>query len=182
MVPLFEPEPEFSRLVPIENLGEREIIEKIAANPEERAALARRFGLVAIEHLSASLRLGRREGPALIPVAGRFTAEGTQACVVTLEPIKMRLEETFTLLFSLAPTSAAKDEIVIDPNTEDPPEPVGPRGIDIGETVAQQLALALDPYPRVPGAELGDIPAGGTEAERASEGPFSALKALKHRP
>jgi hypothetical protein len=42
--------------------------------------------------------------------------------------------------------------------------------LDLGEAVAEQLALALDPYPRVPGAELPEI-----ESD-PQERPFAALR------
>jgi hypothetical protein len=43
-------------------------------------------------------------------------------------------------------------------------EPFEGDAIDIGEAVAQQLALALDPYPRAPGASLEG---GGDSAQPA---------------
>ncbi len=43
--------------------------------------------------------------------------------------------------------------------------------IDLGEALAEQLALALDPYPRKPGAKLP------SEASDDGANPFSALKA-----
>jgi hypothetical protein len=42
---------------------------------------------------------------------------------------------------------------VIDP-LADEPEPLEGDRIDLGEIVAEELALAIDPYPRAPGAEL----------------------------
>jgi hypothetical protein len=49
--------------------------------------------------------------------------------------------------------------------------------------VAQHLSLALDPYPRKPGARLpegyGETAEGGAEPR---ENPFAALGSLKKRP
>lgn len=182
-----EPQPEFSRPVPVDRLGEAEITEEISAEPGERAALARRFGLLSLDRLSATLRLesaGRLERAGarnLVRIAGRLTAEVTQACVVTLEPVSAHLEIDFTLLYDLDAAAAQGEaggeaggarEVRVEPEAEEPPEPVGPQGIDLGEAVAQQLAIALDPYPRAPGAALPEEP-------RAAEGPFAALKSLK---
>jgi hypothetical protein len=64
---------------------------------------------------------------------------------------------------------------MVEPEEEEPPEPVGPRGIDLGEAVAQQLALALDPYPRAPGAALPE----DLRAETGAESPFAVLERLK---
>ncbi len=179
-----EPQPEFSRLVPVDRLGEAEITEEISAGPGERAALARRFGLLSLDRLSATLRLERAGARNLVRIAGRLAAEVTQACVVTLEPVSARLEKDFTLLYDLDATAARGEaegarEGVVEPEAEEPPEPVGPHGIDLGEAVAQQLAIALDPYPRAPGAALPEEPRAGAGGARAAEGPFAALESLK---
>ncbi|MCH9011725.1 MAG: DUF177 domain-containing protein [Proteobacteria bacterium] len=166
-----EPQAEFSRLVPVDRLGEVEITEEISAEPGERAALARRFGLLSLDRLSATLRLERAGARNLVRVDGRLAAEVTQACVVTLEPVGAHLEKGFILLYDLD-AAAAQDEVVVEPEAEEPPEPVGPHGIDLGEAVAQQLAIALDPYPRAPGAALPEEP-------RAADGPFAVLESLK---
>ncbi len=166
-----EPQAEFSRLVPVDRLGEVEITEEISAEPGERAALARRFGLLSLDRLSATLRLERAGARNLVRVDGRLAAEVTQACVVTLEPVGAHLEKGFILLYDLD-AAAAQGEVVVEPEAEEPPEPVGPHGIDLGEAVAQQLAIALDPYPRAPGAALPEEP-------RAADGPFAVLESLK---
>jgi len=182
-----EPQPEFSRLVPVDRRGELEITEEISAEPGERAALARRFGLLSLDRLSATLRLERAGARNLVRVAGRLAAEVTQACVVTLEPVGAHLEKDFTLLYDLDAAAAQGEaegarEVVVEPEAEEPPEPVGPHGIDLGEAVAQQLAIALDPYPRAPGAPgaaLPEEPRAGAGGARAAEGPFAALESLK---
>ena len=47
--------------------------------------------------------------------------------------------------------------------------------VDLGELVAEEVALALDPYPRHPDAALPP------EASDPEENPFAALAALKGR-
>ncbi len=64
---------ELSRLVPLDKLGEDEVREIVIASAEERAALARRFGLLALDRLEAHLRLDHG-GESLIRVKGRFEA------------------------------------------------------------------------------------------------------------
>ena len=49
--------------------------------------------------------------------------------------------------------------------------------IDLGETAAETMALALDPFPRGPGADAA-LQAGRGRAARARAGPFGALAAL----
>ncbi len=182
------PQPEFSRLVPVDRLGEaeipEEIPEEIPAEPGERAALARRFGRLSLDRLSATLRLERAGARNLVRIAGRLAAEVTQTCVVTLEPVSARLEEDFTLLYDLDAAGAQGEaegarEVMVEPEAEEPPEPVGPHGIDLGEALAQQLAIALDPYPRVPRVALPEEPRAGAGGARAAGSPFAALESLK---
>ncbi len=72
---------------------------------------------------------------------------------------------------------AGQGEVLVDPEGVDPAEPLPAEGIDLGELVVQELAVALDPYPRKPGAE---VPAEYRPPEvETKEGPFAALKALK---
>jgi len=87
-----EPVSEFSRPIPRERLGGRVVVEEIAAAPQERAALARRFGLLGLDLLAAPLRLERGGVTSLLRLDGHLSAEVTQACVVTLEPVASRVE------------------------------------------------------------------------------------------
>jgi Large ribosomal RNA subunit accumulation protein YceD len=168
--------PEFSRPLAADSLGEVAVAEEIVATGEERAALARRFGLLALDRLSADLRIERLPDSDIIHVAGLVAAEVTQACVVSLKPVQACLNAEFSQLYTLAQETPEPPELDIDVAAEDPPEALGPDGLDLGEAVVQQFAQALDPYPRVSGARL---PEGFEAPNRTAEGPFAALKALK---
>ncbi len=107
-----EPVPEFSRPIARARLGGQVIVEEISATPHERAALARRFGLLGFDLLWATAKLepvdgadGER-GAGLLRLGGHLSAEVSQACVVTLEPVASRVEVDFTLLYSLEPGPA----------------------------------------------------------------------------
>ena len=52
----------------------------------------------------------------------------------------------------------------------------GKRGVDLGEAAAETMVLALDPFPRGPGAAAALQEAGVVSEEEA--GPFGALKSL----
>jgi uncharacterized metal-binding protein YceD (DUF177 family) len=165
---------EFSRPIDPARLGDRDITQTIEATAEECKALAARFGLVSLDSLTATLRVRRARGGAAVRVAGTFTADLAQACVVTLDPVRQRIEEPFEVLYS---SDAPLEESVIGADTEvDLPEPLPEGALDLGETVAQQLSLSLDPYPRAPGTELDSR----WRAEAGpSQGPFAGLSALK---
>ena len=141
--------PEFSRRVELARLGALEAVHPIAAKVEEREALARRFGLLSLDRLKAEIRL-QRLARGIVRLSGRLGADVVQACVVSLEPVASVLELDFTVLYGSAEPSKT---VMVDLETDDA-EPFDGDAIDIGEAVVQQLALALDPYPRAPGASL----------------------------
>ena len=176
-----QPETEFSRRVRVETLGEDEVVQRIEATAEERRALARRFELLSLDRLEATLRLQRSAGKPLVRVSGRFEAEVTQACVVTLEPVADHLEGSFSRCYSLAAGDAAEREILVDIGEKEQPEPVPSGGVDLGEAVAEQLALNLDPYPRVEGARLEQAEWGGSPENEQRRAPFAVLDSLKGR-
>ena len=84
------------------------------------------------------------------------------------------------MLFQAGPPATA-GEIIVVADADDAPEPIEGGIIDLGEAVAQQLALALDPYPRAPGAailpEIG-VNAGAAVARSPEPGPFAALAGI----
>src|SRR4051794_35680162 len=90
---------EFSRFIEADSVGAKPIERQISANGEERAALARRFELLAIDRLEADFTL-RRAGSGVVHVKGTVRGEVVQACVVTLEPVPARIEEQFAADFA----------------------------------------------------------------------------------
>lgn len=181
-----QPDIEFSRLVPLGELARPQIEMEIEATAEERAALATRLGLLALDRMAAVLTLRRKAGSQIVRVNGRLTAEVVQACVVTLEPVPAQIDEPLRFSYSLAANRRqGQDEVaelvVVDPEGDDPPEPVGAAGIELGEAVVQQLAVALEPYPRAPGAALEQQDWGADEDDDddAEAGPFEVLKTLR---
>lgn len=170
--------PEFSRLLPLEAIGEGEATHCIEATAQERRALARRLGLAGISQLSAALRVWRPGSGAIIHLRGCLTGRLTQICVATLVELPVHLQEAFAQDFSLSQEDRAPLEI--DVEGDEPPEAVGPDGLDLGEAVVQSLAASLDPYPRAAGARLAQSSWGGESGQKDS--PFAALKALKDDP
>ena len=167
--------PEFSRPYRLDTLGQPKDVE-IAATAEECAALARRFGLQEIAQLAATARI--TTGDAGIDAVGRMTARATQSCVVTGEPVPAVLDQSFTIRFVAEDAADSVEEIELSAEDCDVMEHDG-LVIDLGEAVAQTLGLALDPYPRAPGAEERLREAGVLSEGEA--GPFGALAALKDK-
>lgn len=171
------PASEFSRPVDVARIGAAESLHEIIATPDERAWLARRFGLLGLERLEARVALQRAHGGRLLRLSGHLTADVIQECVVTLEPVPNHIEEDFVVAYG--DVEEGRDvSVEVDEDSALEPFPEGP--LDIGEAVAQELSLALDPYPHAPGAAL--TPGAGADGDSAPPGrvnPFSALAKLR---
>jgi hypothetical protein len=144
------PKPEFSRPIDVSRMGRLEHRLDIKANEEERAALAARFDLVELPELAAELVLKKR-GDGIFELTGRWHARVAQRCVVTLEPVPADLADEVRLFFGTPREPVAAADPLDD---EGWPEPIENGVIDVGEAVVQLMGVALDPYPRAPGAEV----------------------------
>lgn len=168
--------PEFSRPVRIDTIGDAARSIAISADAEERAALATRFGLRSLDRLDATLAIRREAGGVL--VTGRVTAQAEQICVVTGETVPAAIDEQIALRFVPEDAPIAEDEIELGADALDT-LPFDGGAVDLGEAAAETMALALDPYPRAPGADDVLRAAGVVSEEEA--GPFGALASLRDR-
>ena len=160
---------EFSRKLSLERIGPAGYDLTIEANATELAALATRLHLPEVNALTCRFRL--RPAP-----NGTFIAEGwldamvTQTCVVSLDDFPALVSDHFVVC--LVPAGSESDDI--DPESIDE-IPYRDGMIDLGDAAAEQLALALDPWPRKPDASL---PTAETDEPTS---PFAALR-QKHLP
>jgi uncharacterized metal-binding protein YceD (DUF177 family) len=165
--------PEFSRP---HRLGTEPKALLLRASAAECRALALRFGILGIDALQASLDLAAEPG-GTVRIRGHLLAAVEQACVVTLEPVAQRVAAPIDLRILPEGSEPADD----DPDSPDEIESAG-GFIDLGEAIAEQLSLALDPYPRAADAAL---PPGLLDADDAPEAPaapphpFASLTRLK---
>lgn len=164
--------PEFSRIERVDTIGEVERTVEIAADDAERAALARRFALIAIDRLSATLAI--RRDRAGVRVTGHVAAAVTQACSVTGDPVTAVVAERVTLRY--VDPSPSAEEIDLSDDAVDTIE-IEDGVIDLGEAAAETMALALDPFPRGARAESALKAAGVKSEEEASA--FGALARLR---
>ncbi|HWB52313.1 MAG TPA: YceD family protein [Stellaceae bacterium] len=160
---------EFSRLVPLARLGGEPFRQHIAANADERRALAQRFDLVSLDRLEADVAL-LRELAGTILLSASFAAEFAQQCIVTLDPVPGSVSEHFALRYGPPEAEEAL------PTGEDDPafEPLEGESIDIAEAVAQEFSLALPAFPRAPDAVVETAP-----EEEPVDSPFAVLERLR---
>lgn len=159
-----------SRLVDVMNIPPRGQEVRVETSADERAALARDFGLPGIRALSADYKLtSTAKG---IHVTGVVKASITQVCVVTLDSFDSDLEEEVEVDF--AEPSGMPAESPTDINEYEPPDEIVNGQIDLGALTAEFLALGLDPYPRKPGVDFEYRDPGDEK-----DSPFAALGKLK---
>lgn len=169
--------PEFSRPVAIDKIGETARTVTIEADEAERTALARRFALDRIDHLAATARVVLRGG--IVFAEGRVEADVVQRCVVTDDPLPATVAEHFDIRFlPVGSLDSDADEVELQADEVDTVFYEG-GAIDLGEAVAETVALALDPFPRSPRAD--DVLREAGVLSEGEAGPFSALKGLKER-
>ena len=154
----------------------------LEADHAVRAAVADVGGLRDVLSAQASLDVTPVSG-GRFHVTGHVRARIGQSCVVTLEDIESDIDEPIDLIFAppeqIPQMAALIDEAEeSDGETPDPPEPIDHGTIDLGRVATDALYLAVDPYPRKPGAAFEPV----VEAADPEDHPFAALKALQAKP
>ncbi len=168
------PVSEFSRAVPLSEIGSAAKARHLVASEAERTALARRFDLLSLESLEADVTL-IADG-AGYRASGQFRGKAMQTCVVSGDIVPADVDEHFAVRFVSEPGFSEEAEIELDADECDTLFHDG-RTIDLGEAVAQSFALALDPFPRSPDAGAV-LRAAGVKNESEVE-PLGALSGLK---
>jgi len=142
-------ETEFSRLVNVSRIPPKGTEEQLEASLAERQSLAKRFNLMDLPLLRARLAL-RPGADHTIVAEGTIEAEVVQCCVATLEPLRQRLHLDVCVVFIPESRRDEPDALSTD-ELEDEYEFYKGGKIDLGEMVAQQLGVNIDPYPRTEG-------------------------------
>ena len=167
--------PEFSRPERADTIGHEPRTIDIHADDAERAALAARFDLIAIDRLTARFTI-RRDLQGIV-ADGRIVAIVTQPCSITGDPLPASVDEAVALRF-VEQGDSGQDEIELADGDLDV-MPYDGGAIDLGDVAAETMALALDPFPRGPGAEAV-LKAAGVIGEDEAK-PLGALAGLKDK-
>lgn len=163
---------EFSHMIKLDEIGVGSSTIRLSADPTALGALAARFDLATLENLDAELAVSR--DPKGILAEGRIRSTLSQHCIATGEPVRTVLDDPVKIRF--VPEPVDRVEIELEADDCDSMFYEG-QSIDLGEAVAQSLGLALDPYPRSPGA-AEELKAAGVKAEEDIV-PTGALAGLK---
>ena len=157
-----------SRPLPADRIGPAGYEFAVDATEAECAAIAARLFVPSVE--SVHCRWSLKPAPhGAVEAEGSLRARLHQECVVSLDAFAVEVVEEFAVRFVPA---GDENEDADDP--DEPDELAIENGLlELGEATVEQLALALEPYPRKPGAEL---PA---PVDDAPETAFSALAKLR---
>jgi hypothetical protein len=146
---------------------------------EELRALAKWAGVDEIPRLHAHV-LVRAQSKTRFLEDTQFEADIVQSCVVTLEPVRTHIARSFARALHLTPgVGRFADEggaVAAAAASEDSPDEIDSAVYDLGIPIREELALAIDPYPRAPGVAFEPPP-----DEDRTETPFAVLEKLKRQ-
>ena len=151
---------------------------EFSADATELAALCRRYGVEALKAASASLTISP-EPEGAVRVSGAVHAELSQICSVSLEAVDEIIDEPVAITY--LPPSMDEPATAVDATFEpqEDYEPFDGVSLELGELVAQEIAAAIDPYPRKAGVTFGNHGQLGDNAPEERDNPFAVLQKLK---
>ena len=153
---------------------------EIVPDAEARAAIAAELGLIELRKLKLVGRLAPL-GKTDWRLEGRLGATVVQPCVVTLAPVVSRIEEDIGRSWVAGWQAPTGDEVELPEDVDS--EPLGTE-IDLDAVMVEALALALPPWPRAEGADLGAAvftEPGGKPMTDDDARPFAGLAALRDK-
>lgn len=172
--------PPFDAIVRIDKLPASGRTVSVEADEVSRARIAEILGISAVESFEARLTV--------VPFRGGLRAQGglkartVQNSVVSFGPVPQDIAEDVDRIFLPADKHQAApspgSEVFVDLEDDDFPDQLDGPEVDLSALLLETLALALDPYPRLPGESLDSL---GLKEDAESGGPFAALARLKPR-
>ncbi len=177
------PADQLSHTVNVAVLPARGLRIKLEADEAVRALLAHEANALRVDRFNCELLLKRWHKNGVI-VTGEVSADITQECVVTLEPVHSRIFEEIERLFVpdgsklTKPRLNNEGELVIDFDGKDEPEPFCGDTLNAWEIAIEHFLLGVDPFPRKEGVELDDAVQATNQPEHSEEkpNPFAVLK------
>ena len=165
---------EFPRPLEVARVSKLGSHEKLVATDAECAALAKRLTVPKIHSLKAELKALPWRGGGM-KVGGQATLDLDQESVVSLELFRStQVVPVERYFLNVKGDSDVDSELEIDP--------IENGIIDLGELVAESIALELDPYPRMPGENFTAIIESDPAEDEKPPSPFTVLQFPKGKP
>lgn len=124
---------------------------KLAATPQECALIAKRLMIPGVGKLEGEISLTASKTE--LKAVGELHAELTRECVASLEEMAETVDEVFEVVFMRAVAGATAEAVEEEFEDWDAPEVHEGDVFDLGDFLIQQLALAMEPFPRKEGAQ-----------------------------
>ncbi len=173
------PTTEFSHIVAIEPWPAAGVAVDLVATAAECSHLKERFDLIDLPSLKASGKI-EKSGEGLV-FDGTLRADVVQTCVVTLKPVPSVVKAVFERRYRQR--DAADDDVGQGGAVQDGDDAdidfLERDFVDVGEVIAEEFCLALDPYPRAKDADVVLADMQGTldqDGSALSDGPFAKLR------
>ena len=144
---------------------------KFVASDKELKSLATRFKFLDVLSLSAELTICKSAHDCW-DVVGQLRGVVVQACSSSGVPLR----ETVDFLIEERYVRSVDNQEEVEVHVGGT-EPLENEAINIGELLAQSLAIAVTPWPRAP-----EAPELYTSGEELPDHPFAGLAALKRQP
>jgi hypothetical protein len=168
----------WSHPVRLSEVGRGAMSVRLEPDAAVRAQIAKQLGLVSLPALTGELRLKVWLDGA--EITGRFDGVVEQLCGITVEPFEQAVSGDIDVRVVPAGSPHAPPEseggvIELEADAPDPPDLLEGDTIDLADYLIEHLSLAIDPFPRKPGAVFDYTP------ETPEESPFAVLKGLKDK-
>jgi uncharacterized metal-binding protein YceD (DUF177 family) len=181
-------EPEFSILVNCNKLQEKGKTLETEAKSKECKALAKRFDLLSLDKLKLKAFISRQSAETVL-LQCNFIADYVQKCVVSLKPLEKNIDCSFERIYSFSVIEYFSHEsepqekyFQNSEDSRDPPDPLIDGYFNLGECVAEQLSLELNPFPRFKGINFNGFSSSqGEQISKKNTGPFAVLEQLKKK-
>lgn len=150
-------ENEFSRVIPIEKIKKiGHWKDQIKATADERKKLAERMKVQEIQACEADVNIDyeNKYDKNILTITGNVKATIIQNCVITDDPVSQEMIEPIHIIYQISPKEEHMKQNFVNVDAFEDIEPYYENNLDIGEEVAQILALNIDPYPKKKGALL----------------------------
>lgn len=165
----------WSELMGLHELDHGPVRRRLVADEAARGRIAKELDLEALNALEAELEVT----PWLdgVEVRGRWQADVTQTCGVSLEPLPSEPAGSFSVRALPAGSPNAPEEptgeTTVDLEADDPPDLFENGKVDLAALVVEHLALEIDPFPRK--ADAVFVP----PEEPVELSPFAVLRQFK---
>ena len=169
--------PLFDAIVRIDRLPATGRELNVSLDEATREALAEALKITAVERFEASLVVVPLRGG--LRAQGRLLARIVQPSVVSFEPVTQELDEPVDRVFLPEPSAhkpTPGSEIFVDLEDDDFPDHIDGPEVDLSALLTETLALAIDPYPRLPGESVESL---ALDTGPKESSPFAALAKLK---